>query len=109
VLSSLCKNSQLQSSTERRRCESRRKLTLVDISLSLVGGLVELVSDGILSGSGAGAQAGITVLGDALVSLLGSLSTGALNGLGNVVGGVLWVKVRDVNRVKVKRRSNAQG
>ena len=63
----------------------------MDISLGLVGGLVELVSDGILCGSGAGAQAGIVVLGDLLVGLLGSLRTGALDGLGNVVGGVLLV------------------
>lgn len=62
---------------------------LVNISLGLVGGLVEFVSDGILCGSGAGAQAGIVVLGDLLVGLLGSLRTGTLDGLGNVVGGVL--------------------
>lgn len=61
----------------------------MDISLSVVAGLVELVSSGILCGSGAGAEAGIVVLGNLLVGLLGSLGTGALDGLGNVVGGVL--------------------
>ena len=61
----------------------------MDISLGVVTGLVELVSNGILCGSGAGAEAGIVVLGNLLVSLLGSLGTGALDGLGNVVGGVL--------------------
>jgi len=61
----------------------------VDISLGVVAGLVELVSNGILCGSGARAEAGIVVLGNLLVGLLGSLGTGALDGLGNVVGGVL--------------------
>lgn len=61
----------------------------MDISLGVVAGLVELVSNGILCGSGAGAEAGIVVLGNLLVGLLGSLGTGALDRLGNVVGGVL--------------------
>ena len=61
----------------------------MDISLGVVAGLVELVSNGILCGSGARAEAGIVVLGNLLVGLLGSLGTGALDGLGNVVGGVL--------------------
>jgi hypothetical protein len=64
-------------------------LTLVGISLGVVGFLVELVSDGILCGGGTGAQAGIVVLGNLLVGLVGSFGTGALDGLGNVVGGVL--------------------
>jgi hypothetical protein len=63
----------------------------VDISLGVVAGLVDLVSNGILCGSGAGAEAGVAVLGNLLVGLLGSLGTGALDGLGNVVGGVLGV------------------
>jgi len=61
----------------------------VGLSLGVVGLLVELVSDRVLCGGGAGAQAGITVLGDLLVGLVGSLGTGALDGLGNVVCGVL--------------------
>jgi hypothetical protein len=73
-------------------------LTLVDISLGVVGGLVELVSDGILGGSGTAAQAGIAVLSNLLVGLLGSLGTGALDGLGNVVGGVL----EGISKFKVK-------
>jgi len=38
--------------------------TLVDGSLGLVLGLIGLVSESILGGGGAGAQACITVLGD---------------------------------------------
>lgn len=64
-------------------------LTLVDVGLVVVSDLVELVSDGVLCSSGAGAEAGVVVLGDVLVGLLGSLRGGALDGLGNVVGGVL--------------------
>jgi hypothetical protein len=63
----------------------------VDISLGVVAGLVDLVSNSILCGSGAGAEAGVAVLGNLLVGLLGSLGTGALDGLGNVVGGVLEI------------------
>lgn len=66
-----------------------RKRTLVDISLGVVGGLVLLVNDGVLAGGETGAQACIVVLGNALVGLLGSFSTGALDGLADVVGGVL--------------------
>lgn len=69
--------------------QEQGSLTLVDIGLGVVGNLVLLVEDGILSGAGAGAQAGIVVLSDVLVGLLGSLGTGALDGLGDVVGGVL--------------------
>lgn len=61
----------------------------MDIGLGVVGLLVLLVEDSILGSAGAGADLGIVVLGDLLVGLLGSLSTGALDGLGNVVGGVL--------------------
>jgi hypothetical protein len=63
----------------------------VGVGLGVVGDLVLLVDDGILGGAGAGTQAGIVVLGDVLVGLLGSLGTGALNGLSDVVGGVLGV------------------
>lgn len=61
---------------------------LVDISLAVMLLLVELVADGITSGLGTGAEGGIAVLGHVLVGLLGSSGTGALNGLGDVVGGV---------------------
>lgn len=67
----------------------RVKRTLVGISLSVVGGLVELVSDGILCGGGAVGKACVAILGDVLVDLLGSFGTGALDGLRNVVCGVL--------------------
>jgi hypothetical protein len=54
----------------------------------VVGGLVELVSDGILCCGCAAAEAGIRVLGDLLVGLLGCSGTSALDGLGHVVCGV---------------------
>ena len=83
---------------------------LVDISLGVVGGLVDLVSEGVLCGGSAGSEGSVSVLGNRLkrklifeaddferemvvdtylVSLLGSLSTRALDGLRNVVGSVL--------------------
>ena len=64
----------------------------------LVGGggglvllLVELVGGGVKSTGGTvgeGVLAGNVALGLLLVGLLGSLSSGALDGLGDVVGGV---------------------
>lgn len=62
----------------------------MDVGLDVVGLLVLLVNNGILSGGGAAGQAGIVVLSDTLVGLLGSSSTSALDGLRDVVGGVLW-------------------
>lgn len=81
---------------------------LVDISLGVVAGLVELVSEGVLSGAGAAGEGCVAVLGDRLgmelvfcsifailksiaylVGLLGSLGTLALDGLADVVCGVL--------------------
>jgi hypothetical protein len=64
-------------------------LTLVDLGLAVVGLLVELVADGVLGGSGAGAQACVGVLGDLLVGLVGCLGAGTLDGLGDVVDSVL--------------------
>lgn len=61
----------------------------MDISLGVVGELVLLVNNGILGGAGTGGDLGIVVLSDVLVGLLGSLSASALDGLGDVVGGVL--------------------
>lgn len=66
------------------------RLTLVDISLGVVGELVLLVDNGILGGAGTGRDLGVVVLGDVLVGLLGSLSASTLDGLGDVVGGVLY-------------------
>lgn len=63
--------------------------TLVDIGLNIVGLLVLLVDDGILSSGSAASEAGIVVLGDTLVGLLGGSGSGALDGLRDVVGGVL--------------------
>ena len=65
------------------------ELTLVDVSLGVVAGLVHLVGDGVLGGRGARSDGRVAVLGNRLVGLLGCLSTGALDGLSDVVGGVL--------------------
>jgi hypothetical protein len=65
------------------------KLTLVDISLGVVGNLVLLVGKSVLGSAGAGRDVGITALGDVLVGLLGSLSTSSLDGLSDVVNGLL--------------------
>jgi hypothetical protein len=51
--------------------------------------LVLLVDNSVLGGGGARGEAGVAVLGDVLVGLLGGGSTATLDGLGNVVGGVL--------------------
>lgn len=64
----------------------------MDISLSVVLGLIELVTDGVLGSGGTGADAGIVVLSDVLVGLLGGGSTSALDSLSDVVGGVLVVR-----------------
>lgn len=64
-------------------------ITFVDIGLGVVGHLVLLVKKSILGGAGAGANVGVAVLGNVLVGFLGSLGTGALDGLSNVIGGVL--------------------
>ena len=50
--------------------------------------LVHLVTNGVLGGSGTGAQGGIRVLGDLLVGFGRSLAGGTLDGLRDVVGGV---------------------
>lgn len=63
--------------------------TLVAVSLDIVGLLVLLVTDGVDGSVGTGAQLRIGVLGDILVGLLVGGGTGALDGLGDVVGGVL--------------------
>ncbi len=86
VLSSLCNNCQYNTLVK----ENLEMLTFVDISLGVVGSFVDLVRDGILSGRGTRGQACVRVLGDRLVGLLGCLSTGALDSLRDVVGGVLW-------------------
>jgi hypothetical protein len=61
----------------------------VDIGLSVMGKLVLLVEDCVLGSTGAGRDIGIAALSDALVGLLGSLSSSALDGLSDVVGGLL--------------------
>lgn len=61
----------------------------MDIGLCVVGHFVLLVESGILGGAGTGGDLGIVALSDVLVGLLGSLGTGALNRLRDVVGGVL--------------------
>lgn len=61
----------------------------MDIGLGVVGCLILLVDNGILCSGSSAAQASIRVLGDMLVGLLGCLSTTALDGLRDVVDGVL--------------------
>ena len=59
--------------------------------------LVELVAGGVKSTGGTvgeGVLAGDVALGLLLVGLLGGGGSGALDGLGNVVGGVLGEEVR---------------
>jgi len=62
---------------------------LVDISLGVVLCLVHLVSDSVLASTQTSSEGSITILGNVLVGLLGSGSTSTLNGLADVVGGVL--------------------
>jgi hypothetical protein len=65
----------------------------VNISLGVVGSFIHLVGNSILGSRSTASQARIRVLGDALVGLLGSLGTGALDSLSDVVGGVLMKSV----------------
>ena len=65
------------------------KRTLVDISLGVVRGLILLVNDSVLCSGGSGREGCVVVLGDGLVGLLGCLSSGTLDGLRDVVCGVL--------------------
>ena len=69
----------------------------VDVSLAVVGLLVELVSDGITGSLGTGAEGGVGVFGNVLVGLLGSSAGSALDGLGHVVDGVPEVLVSTVH------------
>jgi len=62
---------------------------LVDIGLAVVCLLIELVTDGITGSLGTGAEAGVAVFGDVLVGLLGGSGARALDGLADVVDGVL--------------------
>lgn len=61
---------------------------LVNISLSVVFLLVELVTDSILGCGGSGAEGSVAILSDLLVGLLRCGGTGALERLSDVVGGV---------------------
>ena len=62
---------------------------LVDIGRGVVLLLVNLIADGILGGRGTSAEAGIVVLGNRLVGLLGRGAGGALDRVSDVVGGVV--------------------
>lgn len=64
----------------------------MDISLSVVLLLVELVTKGVLGSRGTGGDVGVAVLSDVLVGLLGGGSTSSLDGLRDVVGGVLVIR-----------------
>lgn len=61
----------------------------MDIGLGIVGHLVFLVENSVLGSGGSATQAGVAVLGDTLVGLLRSCGTSALDGLRDVLAGVL--------------------
>lgn len=54
---------------------------LVDIGLSVVSLLVDLVADGVHASLGSGGQRSVAVLGNVLVGLLRSGGTSTLDGL----------------------------
>jgi hypothetical protein len=62
---------------------------LVGGALGVVLGLRGLVAESVLGGAGTGADAGVAVLGDLLVGLLGGGSGGLLDLLANKVTGLL--------------------
>lgn len=62
---------------------------LVDLSLVLVGGLVDLVADSVDSSVGTSADGSIAVLSNLLVGLLADTRSGALDGLSDVVESLL--------------------
>lgn len=61
---------------------------LMHIGLSIMGLLIKLVGDSITGSLSSSADVGIAILCHVLVGLLRGSSTGALDRLGNVVGGV---------------------
>ena len=61
----------------------------MDIGLGVVAGLILLVDECVLGRGGTRGEGCVAILGDLLVGLLRCLSTGALDSLGDVVGGVL--------------------
>lgn len=63
--------------------------TLIGVSLGVVYRLVLFVDSGVLGSTCAGAEASIGIFGDVLVCFLGALVGRALDGLGDVVCGVL--------------------
>lgn len=65
---------------------------LVNISLSVVGLLVDFVADGITGSLCSCAEGGIAVLGDVLVGFLGGSGTSTLDRFGHVVGGVPLIR-----------------
>lgn len=62
------------------------------LGLSVVHLLILLVNNGVLGCLRASTDAGVGVFGDVLVGLLGALVGAALNGLRDVVCGVLKIK-----------------
>lgn len=61
----------------------------MDISLGVVNELVLLVEEGVLGRSSTGGEVGVVVLCNLLVDLLGGAGSSALDGLADVVDGVL--------------------
>lgn len=64
-------------------------LTLLDFGLVVMGNFILLIDKSVLGGGGTSGDIGIVVLGNLLVTLLGGFSTSALDGLTDVLGGVL--------------------
>lgn len=78
------------------------RLTLVGVSLGVVHGLILLVDSRVFGCTCAGPEACVGVLGDILVCLLGAFVGSALNGLGDVVCGVLKIQVRGIQSIRFK-------
>lgn len=71
-------------------------LTLVGVGLGIVHGLVLLVESCVLGCTCAGPEACVGVLSNVLVCLLSTFVGGALDGLGDVVCGVLIILVSKI-------------
>lgn len=66
----------------------------------VLGRVTYLVSEGVTGRRETGADGGVGVLGDLLVGLLGSGGGGTLDGLGDVVSGVLDCVERKHRRIE---------
>jgi hypothetical protein len=64
--------------------------------------LVLLIDQSVLSSGGTGGQLGLVILSDLLVGFLGCLGSGALDRLGNVVGGALCLVSKRYKMQQIK-------